>query len=490
MEDLVNLTKIIIAVFDGLQPTQIDQSVTPNIYGISEEGCFFENHHPVFPSVTRINAATMVTGVGPDVHGLPGNMLVARDFDSSRVISAMEPELAEIAASGVPILHTQTLQEVLNTVGMEYVAIGVGTSGNAYVHNPRGEQVGGATIHPEFSIPSKVHLELDKKYGKWPAQVIPNTPRYEHAMNIFLNYVLEERDPDVALIWSSEPDKSQHAYGVGAPESQRALHEADSQFGRLVERLQVSQKLRDCQVLILSDHGYSTIIKPINIEEELRNSELEAVLTARKILIAQNGGSALLYISDSDRDIAVQVVDWLVSREWCGTILASERLGDIEGTIPSSAVSYDGPRCPDLTISFKWNSERNAEGYMGKVYSTGGESGLGQHGSMSRHEMNNTLICQGTRFRGGERILSPSGNIDIMPTILELLDVPPPDSITGRVLRESFVGSDPEVISNTTEHKASTMSDLGLYSQRIVVSNIGNSIYLDEGNSRHELRGE
>ena len=127
---------------------------------------------------------------------------------------------------------------------------------------------------------------------------------------------------------------------------------------------------------------------------------------------------------------------------------------------------------------------------MGKVYSTGGESGLGQHGSMSRHEMNNTLICQGTRFRGGERILSPSGNIDIMPTILELLDVPPPDSITGRVLRESFVGSDPEVLSNTTEHKASTMSDLGLYSQRIVVSNIGNSIYLDEGNSRHELRGE
>ena len=103
MEDLVNLTKIIIAVFDGLQPTQIDQSVTPNIYGISEEGCFFENHHPVFPSVTRINAATMVTGVGPDVHGLPGNMLVARDFDSSRVISAMEPELAEIAASGVPV---------------------------------------------------------------------------------------------------------------------------------------------------------------------------------------------------------------------------------------------------------------------------------------------------------------------------------------------------------------------------------------------------
>ena len=71
------MTKIIIAVFDGLQPTQIDQTNTPNIYRISQEGCFFENHHPVFPSVTRINAATMVTGVGPDVHGLPGNMLVA-----------------------------------------------------------------------------------------------------------------------------------------------------------------------------------------------------------------------------------------------------------------------------------------------------------------------------------------------------------------------------------------------------------------------------
>lgn len=484
------MTKVIIAVFDGLQPTQIDESVTPNIYRIAQEGCFFENHHPVFPSVTRINAATMVTGVGPDLHGLAGNMLVARDFDPLRVISAMEPELAEIAASSIPILHAQTLQEVLNTVDMEYIAIGVGTSGNAYVHNPRGEEVGGATIHPEFAIPSEVYSELDRRYGKWPPQVLPNTPRYEHSMNIFLDYILEERDPEVALIWSSEPDKSQHAYGVGTLESRRALHEADSQFGRLVERLCDSQKLRDTQVLILSDHGYSTIIKPVNIERELRNSELETELRTQNILIAPNGGSALLYISDSDRDLADQVVDWLVNQEWCGTILASERLGDIKGTIPSSTVSYDGSRCPDLTISFKWNSERNVEGYMGKVYSTGGESGLGQHGSMSRHEMNNTLICQGTHFKKGERMLSPSGNIDIMPTILDILEVPAPDSITGRVLKESFVGSNSKVISKTTEYQASRMFDRGLYSQRIVVSNVGNVIYLDEGNSIHEFRGD
>ena len=481
------MTKVIIAVFDGLQPAQIDSSVCPNIHQLSQDGCFFESHHPVFPSVTRINAASMVTGVNPGSHGLPGNTFVARDFDPGRVLSAMEPELAAIASSGLPVLYTPTLQEILSTVGLEYMSIGVGTSGNAYAHNPRGEEFGGATIHPDFSIPSSLHASLLGSFGEWPAESIPNTDRYVHAMDIFMDFVLEEKNPDVALIWSSEPDKSQHAFGVGSLESCAALSQADAQFGRLLGYLETSPNHKNADVLVLSDHGYSTIIGTVDIEKEMKRSGFPVGPGPEGVLVASNGGSALIYVGGSNRDLADRIVSWLISNEWCGAVLASERLGDIEGTIPASVISYDGPRCPDITVSFKWTSEMNVERFAGHVYSTGGAAGLGQHGSMSRHEMNNTLLCRGPSFRKGERILSPSGNIDVMPTVLDLLGVAVPESIDGRVLEEAFSDFEGEIVSETREYVATRKTEKHTYEQSIVVSRVDNSIYLDEGNSSVQI---
>ena len=481
------MSRVIIAVFDGLQPAQIDSSVCPNIHQLSQDGCFFESHHPVFPSVTRINAASMVTGVNPGSHGLPGNTFVARDFDPGRVLSAMEPELAAIASSGLPVLYTPTLQEILSTVGLEYMSIGVGTSGNAYAHNPRGEEFGGATIHPDFSIPSSLHANLLGSFGEWPAESIPNTDRYVHAMDIFLDFVLEEKNPDVALIWSSEPDKSQHAFGVGSPESCAALSQADAQFGRLLGYLEASQNHKKADVLVLSDHGYSTIIEAVDIEGEMKRAGFHVGPGPEGVLVASNGGSALIYVGEANRDLADKIVSWLISNEWCGAILASERLGHIEGTIPASVISYDGPRCPDITVSFKWTSEMNVERFAGHVYSTGGATGLGQHGSMSRHEMNNTLLCKGPSFRKGDRILSPSGNIDVMPTVLDLLGVAVPESVDGRVLKEAFSDFEDEIVSETKEYVATRKTEEHTYEQSIVVSRVDNSIYLDEGNSSVQI---
>ena len=73
------MSRIILAVFDGLQPTQINKKLTPNLYQYSERACFFENNHAVFPTVTRINAATLVTGVYPGLHGLPANSFVDQE---------------------------------------------------------------------------------------------------------------------------------------------------------------------------------------------------------------------------------------------------------------------------------------------------------------------------------------------------------------------------------------------------------------------------
>lgn len=97
--------------------------------------------------------------------------------------------------------------------------------------------------------------------------------------------------------------------------------------------------------------------------------------------------------------------------------------------------------------------------------------------------MNNTLLCRGPSFRKGERILSPSGNIDVMPTVLDLLGVTVPESIDGRVLEEAFSDFEGEIVSETREYVATRKTEKHTYEQSIVVSRVDNSIYLDEGNS-------
>ena len=226
------MTSVLIVVFDGLQPAQVRPELMPNLARFASEGVFFENHHPVFPSVTRINAASMVTGRYPGGHGLAANVMVARDYDPALVFSALEPALAKIKAATGRALLAPTLADILASHGLEYTAIGVGTSGNAYVHNPNADAVGGATIHPDFTLPYPLHGRLSSRFGGWPGETSPNTPRFDHAIRILTEHILPERSPAVALIWSSEPDKAQHAAGVGSETSDRAVREADDRFGQ------------------------------------------------------------------------------------------------------------------------------------------------------------------------------------------------------------------------------------------------------------------
>ena len=89
--------RVLIVVFDGLQPAQITRELMPNLAKFAAEGVIFTNHHPVFPTVTRVNASSLVTGCLPGKHGLAGNTFLCRDFDPHRVIPALEPMLQEIS---------------------------------------------------------------------------------------------------------------------------------------------------------------------------------------------------------------------------------------------------------------------------------------------------------------------------------------------------------------------------------------------------------
>ena len=479
------MTKVLVVVFDGLQPAQVNKTLMPNLAAFAASGVAFANHHAVYPSVTRANASSMVTGRHPGGHGISANTLLVPEYDPNNPMPALEPQLELLARKTGRVLLAPTLAEVLSRNGQEYVAIGVGTSGNAYLHNPNAGTCGGATIHPDFALPRPLHEDIIARFGPWPAESRPNTPRMAHAVRILTEYILPERQPSVALIWSSEPDKSQHDGGVGSELSDTAVAEADAEFGKILHRLAENGESGGTNVMVVSDHGYSTITDAINVEALVRQAGFPAGGEPGGVVVANNGGAVLFYSSPRDRETVVSLVAWLMSQPWCGNLTIAERAGSIPGTLPAALVGGEGLRAPDVAMSFRWSPNANPAGYAGAIFSTGGVAGQGQHGSMGRSELHNILFARGPDFKDNQVVNVPSGNIDLAPTILELLGLPSVEGTEGRVLGEAVSGGpDPAEVEWFSDlHSTDCSVGEKVYRQQIRLSRVGDTVYVHEGDS-------
>ncbi len=67
-------TQLVIVV-DGLRPDYVTPEVMPRLVRLGKRGIVFRAHHSVFPTVTRVNASSFVTGAYPETHGLMGNTI-------------------------------------------------------------------------------------------------------------------------------------------------------------------------------------------------------------------------------------------------------------------------------------------------------------------------------------------------------------------------------------------------------------------------------
>ena len=267
--------------------------------------------------------------------------------------------------------------------------------------------------------------------------------------------------------------------------SEQAGRGADQECGWLIDWLEQSGRLKETDGMVVSDHGYSTISGAINVEAALREAGFPTLDHPGGVAVANNGGSALFYTHNRDPSTADNLAQWLMSQSWSGAIVAADEVGPIAGTLPASLVGDQGPRVPEISMSFKWNRQVNEAGYPGQVYSTGGAAGQGQHGAMSRQELSNVLLAWGPSFKRNCQVSAPSGNIDITPTVLRILGYSSRPATDGRILEEALTGG-PRVdrVEWSRElHNAERMMDEQVYRQQIKVSMVGDAVYVDEGSS-------
>jgi arylsulfatase A-like enzyme len=82
-------------------------------------------------------------------------------------------------------------------------------------------------------------------------------------MSVFLDYLLPRKRPDLTLIWNRNPDTAQHWYGPGTPKVKLALRELDGLLGKLLDRLTELGWLETTNVVVVSDHGHSSVSGPL-----------------------------------------------------------------------------------------------------------------------------------------------------------------------------------------------------------------------------------
>ena len=82
---------------------------------------------------------------------------------------------------------------------------------------------------------------------------------FAYLTDVFVNYILPNKKPDLTIFWSKEPDATNHAYGPGTCNSIDATRMNDEILGRVVEKLRQLGWEASTDIIITQDHNHSTV---------------------------------------------------------------------------------------------------------------------------------------------------------------------------------------------------------------------------------------
>jgi arylsulfatase A-like enzyme len=489
---------VIVVVWDGMRPDFVSERNTPTLWKLAREGVTFRHHHSVYPTATSVNGAAIATGVYPNRNGLLANREYRPRIDPRRAFENGEPEVIKKGdeTSGGKYLALPTIAEIVRASGRR-TAI-AGTKSVAFLHDRHAEWTTAAskdslTRFAAAPMPQSGREETLRLLGPFLTQP-DNTgdQRNAYATRALTDILWRDGLPAYSLLWLSDPDLTQHEYSPGSEPSMAAIRSSDRNLATVLDALSKKNARETTDVLVVSDHGFSTIERGIDFPGELRATGFDAVATfeqapkAGEVMVVGNGGTILFYIIEHDRAVASRLVEWLQHSDFAGVIFAREKL---EGVFPLESVHANTADAPDVMVALRWNPKPNRFGIPGQIITDATRgAGKGSHASLSEFDVHNTLIAAGPGFRRGLMSDLPSGNIDLAPTVLHLLGLESPNRFDGRVLFEAMTGDSapPRAVTETLEVARKFPS--GQWRQHLRISRVGETTYIDEGNGAFDAR--
>ena len=523
---------VVLFVADGLRAGLVTSQNTPAMDRLMKAGVRFTNTHSLFPTFTMPNATAMATGHMLGDTGEFGNTIytgfqVPGAGDSLTPFLESDPVLGDVDEhfSG-NYLNEDTILKAARDAGMSTASIGKLGPALVFDHTERSGQKtilvddstgrkGGIPLGDELLIRLRaagLPVETPTRGAngqaggaETPGTLSANVEQQAYFASVATKVVLplfkERQRPFVLVFWSRDPDGTQHNQGdslgrlvpgINGPTTLSAIRNADDNLAALQAALR-EQGLEDTTDIILtSDHGFSTISKEsatsyaatqsykgvaahqlppgfvaIDLAHALdmplldpdakgvpvepgrypsrANGLIGSDATKPEVVVATNGGSDLVYIPGGDKALANRVVEALSRQDYVSGLFVSDALGPIPGTLPLSAIALDGSALtpmPAIVVNFRTFSTGCTDPTTCgvEVADTILQQGQGMHGSFSRADTRNVMGASGPDFRSGIESAAPASNADLGITMAQVLGlkVPPKGALLGRVLTEAM----------------------------------------------------
>jgi arylsulfatase A-like enzyme len=483
---------VVVVVWDGMRPDFITRDYTPNLFALAAGGVFFTNHHPVFVSSTEVNGTAIATGDYPRHSKIIANTEYLPEIDNQSIVGTEKPGPVK---KGDEITHghylgASTMAEILQNAGFPTVV--AGTKGVALLLDraeirPTGAAAQSVDLRVGRTYPSQALAPIVYELGRsFPTNTTyPNVEADAWTTEALTRALWKNGVPKLSMLWMSDPDYTQHRNGPGSPQALQALASVDHNLGNVLAALEQKGVRGKTDIFVVSDHGFSTVEKSVDMPAVLRKNGFKAARQPKgaapdTIIVDGLGGSVMFYVLNHDRALVQKLVDFLQTYELSSVIATKDGL---KGTFSMAQLGLDADvLLPDVLLGLKWSHEQSKNGTPGMIYSEGSMSpGQGNHASFSRFDMHNTLIGNGPDLKAGFVDTLPTGNADVAPTVLWILGVQPDSKRDGRVLREALTafGHERPKVTTRTE-KASRRFEEHDWKQEMKVSHVGESFYIDE----------
>ena len=482
---------VILMVWDGMRPDFVSEATTPALMQMAAEGVTFLHHHPVYLSATEVNGTALATGVYPGQSGVIGNHEYRPSIDPLAPIDTQEVAAVRKGdqLTGNHYLAFPTVSEILHDNGLPTAVTGSKPVALLHDRAPRAPGSLGITLFAGDTLPEEMEKSLAESLGKFPKAGTGKSAQDDWTTRALTGPLWEKGLPAYSLLWMAEPDFSQHRFGPGSPEALAAIKNNDDNLARLRAVLKAKNLEDSTDIIVVSDHGFSTIFTNIDVTATLRAHGLRAYRkfpdAQRKdgdIMVVGNGGSAYCYVTGHDSNLITQIVHCLQAEPYTGVVFSQP---PVAGAFPLENSHLNSPAAPDVVAVLRWKPDQNKNGAPGLIYCEGKTLGPGQgnHASLGPADMHNTCVAFGPDFNRGMKDALPTGNIDIAPTILWILGVKPKEKMSGRVLSEALTGGGPAVTSSRSYHRQTSWKGEGfVWHQYLDSSEVNGVIYFDEGN--------
>jgi predicted AlkP superfamily pyrophosphatase or phosphodiesterase len=542
-----NSHNLILFVPDGLRGRIVTTETAPTMAEVRDRGVNFRNSHSLFPTFTTANASAMATGhylgdtddfsntIYTGYHVEPAKGTVTPFLESDPVIVDADAHFAGDYLDGDTLLKiarergysTAAVGKVgptlifdhtdeIGSEGLHSIVIDDATGSNNGV--PLSAEMKDALAKASLPLATPSRGENGKAGdARTPGTTTANVQQQKYLLDVTTKVILPifkaRNRPFVLVFWSRDPDGSQHnngdslntlTPGINGPTSMAGIKNADENMGELRKALEDLGLAGTTNIIISSDHGFSTISKesdtspsakvayedtpknflpmgflaldlakaldlPLfdpndnnmrigeNAHPRAGNGLLGDDPEKPDLVVATNGGSDLIYLPNKDKKLAARVVQALFEQDYVSGIFVEDDFGPFAGTLPLSMVNLRGKAVtphPAIVVNFRSWSTGCAEptNCSVEVADTVLRQGQGMHGSFSRGDTLNFTAAIGPDFKSGYIDELPVSNADVGVTAARILGLKLKSNgyLIGRVMSEAMPdGPIPQSFSET-----------------------------------------